>query len=628
VSNGTGCLRRDPIFWAWVDEDGRVVEHGKFRSLARDEAQREAFVELLQRKAPDVIAVSGFSSDTYRLVKDLETLVNERGLVGDTLQDPTTDEDQTELLEVVVVNDEVARLYKDSQRAAVDHPTFNPAIRYCVALAKYMQSPMKEYAALGENIMSLSFHPYQQLLPQDKLQKCLETAMVDIVNMCGVDINEAINNSYTANLLPYVAGLGPRKATSVIKAVNANGGVVGTRGELVGDPDSGKLPVVGPRVWNNCSSFLYIEYDIATATFATDPMDNTRVHPEDYELGRKMAADALEIDEEDVKVETDENGPAAVVRKLFQEGEQEKVNELILEEYAEQLERNYNQRKRATLELIRAELLNPFQEIRNSFAILSPDTIFTMFTSETKDSLYEGMIISVNVCLVKDDFATVKLDCGIEGRIELYEISSRYSMKEILQVGQTIQAKLIELNRKEFTSMLSVGEDALQQPYKKHMDYEPGAWDFKLEDQDKEDLREKGNAIDHTQRVIKHHLFKPFNATRAEEYLGSKATGEVIIRPSSKGNDHLAITWKIAEGVIQHIDVLELDKENEFSVGRTLCIGTKYTYSDLDELIIHHVKAMANKVDELTRHDKFQKGTKADVGKFLHQLFRKRYQLT
>jgi transcription elongation factor SPT6 len=33
---------------------------------------------------------------------------------------------------------------------------------------------------------------------------------------------------------------------------------------------------------------------------APDPLDDTRIHPEDYELACKMATDALELDEEDV----------------------------------------------------------------------------------------------------------------------------------------------------------------------------------------------------------------------------------------------------------------------------------------------------------------------------------------
>ncbi|KAI0849321.1 transcription elongation factor Spt6 [Daldinia vernicosa] len=617
LSNGMGDPARDPVFWVWVEEDGRVIEHGKFGNLARDESQREAFVELVERRKPDVIGVSGFSTDTHRLVRDVESLVNEKNLTGPEFPDPDSDDFRSELLEVVVVNDEVARLYKDSPRAQADHPTLTSNTRYCVALARYLQNPMKEYAALGKDITSLLFNPCQHLLPQEKLLKHLETSMVDMVNLCGVDINEAVSDAYTANLLPYIAGLGPRKATSVIKAINTNGGVVNSRDELVGDPDNNKLPVVGPRVWNNCASFLYIEYDATNPS--SEPLDNTRVHPEDYELGRKMAADALELDEEDVKAETDENGAGAIVRKLFREDEQEKVNELILEEYAEQLEKNYNQRKRATLETIRAELQAPYEELRRNFSPLTPDQVFVMFTGETKDSLAEGMIVPVNLRVVKDDFAIAKLDCGIEGRIESHEVSHRsnVSIRDVIHVNQTVQAKIVDLNRKEFLAKLTLREDALRRPYKKHNDHDRGTWDFRQEDDDKDALREKDKTTGRTQRVIKHPLFKPFNSTQAEEFLGSQSSGDVVIRPSSKGNDHLTVTWKVADGVYQHIDVLELQKETEFSVGKTLRIGGKYTYTDLDELIVDHVKAMAKKVDEMMGHEKFKKGSVADAEKWL-----------
>ncbi|CAK7244806.1 MAG: Transcription elongation factor spt6 [Sporothrix thermara] len=618
LSNGMADpTRGENVFWTWVEEDGRVLEHGRFGNLARDEKQREAFADLVTRRRPDVVGISGFAADTHRLVKDVESLISDKGLMGPEYDDPETNEYRSDLLEVVVVNDEIARLYKDSQRAVAEHPSLNPMLRYCVALARYLQNPMKEYAALGRDVQSLVFHPCQHLLPAEKLAKVLETAMVDMVNLCGVDINEAVSDTYTANLLPYVSGLGPRKATAVIKGINANGGSVTSRDELVGDPDSGKLAVVGPRVWNNCASFLYIEYDSSNP--ASDPLDNTRVHPEDYELGRKMAADALELDEEDVKAETDENGPGAIVRKLFKEEEQEKVNELILEEYAEQLVRNYNQRKRATLETIRAELQAPYEELRRKFVTPSPDVIFTMFTGETKESLAENMILPVYVRVVKDDFAIVKLDCGIEGRIEAHEASTsgRHSIRDVLRVGQTTQAKLLELNRKDFIAKLSVREDALRRPYRKYVDHERGTWDFRQEDQDREDLTEKDKVTGRTQRVIKHPLFRPFNATQAEEYLGSQAVGDMVIRPSSRGNDHLVVTWKVADGVYEHIDVLELQKENEFSVGRLLRIGGKYTYTDLDELIVEHVTAMAKKVGEMTRNDKFQPGTRADTEKWL-----------
>jgi len=620
MTNGMGDPNREPVYWTWVEEDGRVVEHGKFINLARDESQREAFAELVRRRQPDVVGISGFSADTNRLIKDVEGLINEKGLVGPEYDDPDTNEYRADLLEVIIVNDEVARLYKDSPRAQKDHPTLHPYSRYCIALARYMQNPMKEYAALGKDITSLAIHPYQQFLPEDKLYKHLETAMVDMVNLVGVDINEAMVDPYTAHLLPYVAGLGPRKAQLLIKGININGGQVASRDELVGDPERRKVQVLGPRVWNNCASFLFIEYDATNPD--SDPLDNTRIHPEDYELARKVAADALGLDEEDVKAEMDENGTGAVVRKLFKEEEQEKVNELILEEYAEQLEHNYSQRKRATLETIRAELQVPYEELRKNFGSLSSDEIFTMFTGETRDSLCEGMIVPVNVRVVKDDFAIVKLDCGIEGRIEVHEISTRHhSLKDVLHQGQTTRAKLIDLNRKDFVSKLTMREDEMRRPFRKQMDHGRKQWDYEQEAQDKDELREKDKVTGRTQRVIKHPLFKPFNGVQAEEYLGNQPAGEVVIRPSSKGNDHLAVTWKVADGVYQHIDVLELQKENEFSVGKVLRVGSStrtHTYTDLDELIVEHVKAMAKKVDELVQHEKFQKGSRNELGKFFY----------
>lgn len=222
LSCGTGNPGRDAICWAWVEEDGRVLENGKYPDLRTDEKAKRDFVELVQRRKPDAIGVSGFTVETRNLVKDVEKLVEEEDLRGAEFEDPDTGEETSKRLEVVMVNDEVARLYQTSDRAATDHPGLPPLTRYCIALAKYLQSPMKEYAALGRDIVSISFHPSQQLVPQEKILKQLETAMVDMVNLCGVDINEAVGDIYTANLLPYVCGLGPRKATSVLKAINAN----------------------------------------------------------------------------------------------------------------------------------------------------------------------------------------------------------------------------------------------------------------------------------------------------------------------------------------------------------------------------------------------------------------------
>ena len=637
LSNGAGSLGKDEVHWAFVEDDGRVSENGKGRELQLGDPERdtpdgadlEALVDVVKRRRPDVIGVSGFAAETRKLFSLLKDIVTRKDLRGSEYEDDDGHE-ATDLLEVVMVNDEVARLYQTSDRAHKEYPSFAPLTRYCVALARYLQNPLSEYASLGRDLISLSFDPCQSYVPQDRMMKSLETAMIDYVNLVGVDINVAVGDLATANLLPYVCGLGPRKAQHLLKVINRNGGSVMTRSELVGDYERHKAQAVGPSVWNNCASFLVIDFDLTEPE--SDYLDGTRVHPEDYELGRKMAADALELDEEDIQAEVQEHGAGAIVRKLVKDEAGEKVNDLILEEYAEQLERNFNQRKRATLESIRAELQLPYEELRRNFeSELSTTDIFTMLTGETAESLREGMVVPLLIRRVTDDAIEGRLDCGVEGTVGALEIAERLdrSPRQLFAAHTTVQACLLVLNRKRLHAELSLLEEKVRRPVRR---WDPAerlaadAWDERGERADRARLEREATAAGvtgpgggpgggaRTARVVKHPNFHPFSAAQAEEFLGSQARGDVVVRPSSKGLDHLAVTWKVAARVCQHLDVLELDKESEFAVGRTLRVAGRWSYSDLDELIVNHVKAMARKVDEMMLHEKFQNGTKADTG--------------
>ena len=51
--------------------------------------------------------------------------------------------------------------------------------------------------------------------------------------------------------------------------------------------------------------------------------------------------------------------------------------------------------------------------------------------------------------------------------------------------------------------------------------------------------------------------------------------GDCIIRPSSKGADHLTCSWKIHDGVTGHIDIKEDDKINNYTLGKRLFIGNE-----------------------------------------------------
>ena len=74
-------------------------------------------------------------------------------------------------------------------------------------------------------------------------------------------------------------------------------------------------------VWLSCSTDAYVEV-----------LDGSRVPPETYEWARKMAIDALEIDEAD-----DDATPASALEEILESPE--KLRELDLDAFAAELER-------------------------------------------------------------------------------------------------------------------------------------------------------------------------------------------------------------------------------------------------------------------------------------------------
>lgn len=56
-------------------------------------------------------------------------------------------------------------------------------------------------------------------MTQEKQLVTFERVLVDVVNNVGVDINRAVTDSYIQLLLPFVCGLGPRKAQVVVKKI-------------------------------------------------------------------------------------------------------------------------------------------------------------------------------------------------------------------------------------------------------------------------------------------------------------------------------------------------------------------------------------------------------------------------
>lgn len=94
-------------------------------------------------------------------------------------------------------------------------------------------------------------------------------------------------------------------------------------------------------------------------------------------------------------------------------------------------------------------------------------------------------------------------------------------------------------------------------------------------------------------RVIVHPAFHNIGYAESEKIMSTLEQGEAIIRPSSKGANHLTVTWKVTDDILQHIDVREEGKENAFSLGQSLWIGNE-EFEDLDEIIARHINPMAS----------------------------------
>ncbi|KAF9324157.1 Transcription elongation factor spt6 [Podila minutissima] len=583
ISHGPGSSK-DAIQVAYVDDNGKFSDHMKIDSLREPRSQKD-LVDFLDNRRPDVVVVGGFNVMTRRLMEQVEKVVGDlRELRGDDVT-------------VIMTNDEAARLYQNSKRALEEYPEANPLTRYCISLAKLIQNPMNEYAALGNDLINIRQHSLQHLVGEDRLRELLDRALINVINSVGIDINEVVASPYKAHMLKYICGLGPRKAQALIKNIESddqNGASLDKRGDLV---------IRKLLTWNifmNCCSFLRVRTNMNG-----DVLDDTRIHQEDYNLARKMAADALEIDEEGL--EEYENA-SQHVEELMRDDGAEKLNELLLEDYAHQLEMIQHKPKRMTLETIKVELQHPFRDPRKTFERASPDAVFTMLTGETDQTLKEGFIVPALVTKIRDRTATCRLDSGVDGVIAIQNVADQKigAITDVLSEGQTLQVKILRLDKEKFFADLSCKESELRQGDTKLRMLQPDRmFDQFEEEKARNQINTKVKKNNFLARKINHPLFKNMTADEAIKFLADKGRGVHVIRPSTRGVDHLAVTVKLADDFYKHFDILETDKKDDYSLGKTLKIDNN-TYSDLDELLVSHIESIISKMETLMTSPKYK----------------------
>lgn len=285
-----------------------------------------------------------------------------------------------------------------------------------------------------------------------------------------------------------------------------------------------------------------------------DPLDDTRIHLEDYELARKMATDALEWDEEDVQ---DEHASHIVVQLLADKDRERKLMELNLDDFAVSLYEANHEDKRHTLGMIREELLAPYADHRRPYELPDEWEVITMLSGETPKSLSVGVIVSASVMRLNKQVVNVKLASGIEGKIAAEYVSDKPgSPADFVKKGQTIIGIIIGHDRENgfHVDLSSRARELKEGDSDVRRVRKDDHWNLVASDKEQELMeRRKRRANETSRRVIKHPNFQNLNSSQAEAYLKTQQRGDVVIRPSSKGADHLAVTWKVDEDLYQHI---------------------------------------------------------------------------
>jgi len=171
---------------------------------------------------------------------------------------------------VFVVSEDGASIYSASKVGREEFPEYDVTVRGAVSIGRRLMDPLSELVKIDPK--SLGVGQYQHEVDQKELKENLNFVVESVVNQIGVNLNTA-----SKYLLQYVSGLNLGTAEKIIKYRTENG-LFEDRKDLL------KVPGIGKKAFEQAAGFLRIPK-------AKNPLDNSRVHPEQYPLVKKMAKD-------------------------------------------------------------------------------------------------------------------------------------------------------------------------------------------------------------------------------------------------------------------------------------------------------------------------------------------------
>ncbi|WP_300072899.1 Tex family protein [uncultured Ruegeria sp.] len=371
---------------AVVDATGKVVATDTlypFQPKKDLRGAQVAILNLISSHQIELIAIGNgtASRETERMVAD--TL----SMLPNSVKAPTK----------VVVSEAGASVYSASELAAREFPDLDVSLRGAVSIARRLQDPLAELVKIEPK--SIGVGQYQHDVDQHRLSQSLETVIEDVVNAVGVDLNMA-----SAPLLSHVSGLGPAQAEAIVAHRDINGPFQ-SRKDLL------NVAQLGPRAFEQCAGFLRIRD-------GAEPLDASSVHPEAYDVARRVVA-ACGRD----------------IRQIM--GDDGALNGLRADQFVD------DTFGLPTVKDIFSELEKPGRDPRPTFVTAS----FTDGVEAITD-LKPGMVLEGTVTNVAAFGAFVDVGVHQDGLVHISQLADRFvkDPHEVVKAGQVVKVRVVEVD--------------------------------------------------------------------------------------------------------------------------------------------------------------------------------------
>eukprot|EP00826_Nyctotherus_ovalis_P035984 TRINITY_DN3143_c0_g5_i1.p1 TRINITY_DN3143_c0_g5~~TRINITY_DN3143_c0_g5_i1.p1 ORF type:complete len:1087 (+),score=289.66 TRINITY_DN3143_c0_g5_i1:179-3439(+) len=628
--------RRPAVQMAAVDHHGELLNQKLLHNLvfknvkmlsAEDRLSYEKDIEeckgFIRDYKPDLIVVGANRLEVQPLRDRLRVLAEQRA-DGDNGSDSGQGY-QSKGAWVAWGDLTIPRIYSTTETAAKQMPEAGTLLRMALSQARLKQDAMSEILNLWNNtegsndLFSLTLHPLQKLVNAKRLEEMLEQVAVECVNDVGIDINKIVDHSHLTNKLAFICGLGPRKAQDIVLTLRK-------KGKLEERIEMRTLSIqgLGDVIYKNCIGFIKVNESSADGRYKDNLDDRvnrdllglTRIHPESYFLAKKIATDCI-MENASSKEFIAQRGSGVALERILRDPS--RLSRVNMEKYEEQLDKSNLGNAKLLVDFVIQELRHPFKDPRLPHKDLSNKKLFYLLIGETKQSFYEGMIVSATVIRVNNSNSgrigpvKCKLENGMDAFIRSDDIADDYESDSDItrkvaensvipaRVKRITQSPRAEVNLTIRRSELNSHKNwiKLSEEDRKY---------FHIPESDLENKRiieeEKRRSAKYFSRRIAHKNFRNLSYTESIEYLRNKEVGEFVFRPSSRGEDHLTLTYKFYKNTYSHVDVVEGDKLPGMALGRKLFID-KEEYESLDEIEARYIIPIIQFAAETAGHRKF-----------------------